>query len=62
MVEIDIAYQANLHTSCRHGPSGRQLETDAPLDNQARGASFPPTDLLATALGTCMLTVMGIAA
>ncbi len=62
MVEIDVAYEGDLHTTCRHGPSGRDLETDAPVDNQGRGESFSPTDLLATALGTCMLTVMGIAA
>lgn len=62
MVEIDVAYEGDLHTTCRHGPSGRELETDAPVDNQGRGESFSPTDLLATALGTCMLTVMGIVA
>jgi putative redox protein len=62
MVEIEVAYEGDLHTSCRHGPSGRELETDAPIDNQGRGESFSPTDLLATALGTCMLTVMGIVA
>ena len=62
MVKIDVAYEGDLHTTCRHGPSGRELETDAPVDNQGRGESFSPTDLLATALGTCMLTVMGIVA
>ena len=62
MVEIDVAYQGDLRTSCQHGPSGRELETDAPVDNQGRGESFSPTDLLATALGTCTLTVMGIVA
>ncbi len=62
MVEIEVAYEGDLHTTCRHGPSGREIETDAPIDNQGRGESFSPTDLLATALGTCMLTVMGIAA
>ncbi len=62
MVEIQVAYEGDLHTTCRHGPSGRELETDAPVDNQGRGESFSPTDLLATALGTCMLTVMGIVA
>jgi putative redox protein len=62
MVEIDVVYEGDLHTSCRHAPSGRELETDAPVDNQGRGESFSPTDLLATAVGTCMLTVMGIVA
>jgi putative redox protein len=45
-----------------HTPSGRALETDAPVDNQGRGESFSPTDLLATGLGTCMITTMGILA
>lgn len=45
-----------------HGPSARALETDAPLDNQGRGESFSPTDLLATGLITCMATTMGILA
>ena len=62
MVEIDVAYQGDLRTNCQHRPSGRELETDAPVDNHGRGESFSPTDLLATALGTCMLTVMGIVA
>lgn len=62
MVRIDIEYPGDLHTTCRHGPSGRVLDTDAPKDNQGRGESFSPTDLLATSLGSCMLTVMGIVA
>lgn len=62
MVRIDATYQGDLHTVCRHGPSGAELETDAPVDNQGRGASFSPTDLLATSLGSCMLTVMSILA
>jgi putative redox protein len=62
MVEIQVRYEGELHTSCSHGPSGRSLETDAPKDNEGRGESFSPTDLLATALGSCMLTVMGILA
>jgi putative redox protein len=62
MVEIQVLYEGDLHTRCSHGPSGRTLETDAPKDNEGRGESFSPTDLLATALGSCMLTVMGILA
>ena len=59
-VRIEVQYEGELHTSATHGPSGARLETDAPKDNEGRGESFSPTDLLATALGTCMLTVMGI--
>jgi len=62
MVEIRIEYQGDLHCEAVHGPSGDKLSTDAPLDNQGRGAAFSPTDLVATALGTCMATVMGIVA
>lgn len=61
-VEITVSYQGELHTEAIHGPSGKLLETDAPVDNQGRGESFSPTDLVATSLGTCMLTIMGIAA
>lgn len=60
MVTIDIAYQGQLRCSARHQPSGTQLATDAPVDNHGRGESFSPTDLLATSLGTCVLTIMGI--
>ena len=62
MVEIQVAYEGNLRTTAIHEPSGARLITDAPKDNQGEGLSFSPTDLLATALGTCMLTIMGIAA
>lgn len=62
MVEMHIAYQGGLRCRAVHGPSAAALETDAPVDNHGRGESFSPTDLLATALGSCMLTVMGIAA
>jgi putative redox protein len=62
MVQIDILYEGDLHTAARHEPSGAKLATDAPKDNEGRGESFSPTDLVATALGSCMLTVMGIAA
>lgn len=62
MVEIRLLYEGTLHTSAEHGPSATRLETDAPVDNQGKGESFSPTDLLATALGSCMLTTMAIVA
>jgi putative redox protein len=62
MVSIQLEYQGDLHCNAVHGPSGTTLSTDAPKDNQGRGESFSPTDLVATALGSCMLTVMGIMA
>ncbi len=62
MVEINGRYQGDLHCSARHGPSGSVLSTDAPKDNQGRGEAFSPTDLVATALGTCIATTMAIAA
>ncbi|HEY1788729.1 MAG TPA: OsmC family protein [Verrucomicrobiae bacterium] len=62
MVTIDIQYQGELHCEAVHGPSGTRLATDAPKDNMGKGESFSPTDLVATALGTCMMTLMGIAA
>ena len=62
MVEVDIAYKGDLRCEATHGPSKTRILTDAPVDNMGRGESFSPTDLVATALGTCMLTVMGIAA
>jgi len=62
MVQINIAYQGQLRCEAVHGPSGTKLSTDAPKDNHGKGESFSPTDLVATALGTCMLTIMGIVA
>lgn len=62
MVEIDVTYEGHLHCNAVHGPSGASLTTDAPKDNMGKGESFSPTDLLATALGTCMMTIMGITA
>jgi putative redox protein len=62
MVEIEVEYTGGLRCRSRHGPSGATLSTDAPKDNEGRGESFSPTDLVATALVTCMLTVMGIVA
>lgn len=57
-----VVYEGNLRTVCTHLNSGNVIETDAPLDNQGNGERFSPTDLVATALGSCMLTIMGIKA
>jgi putative redox protein len=62
MVEILIKYLGDLRCEARHEPSGTVITTDAPVDNEGRGESFSPTDLAATSLGACMLTIMGIAA
>jgi uncharacterized OsmC-like protein len=62
MVEIRIDYEGELHCSALHVPSGNTLVTDAPVDNNGRGEAFSPTDLVATALGACMATIMGIVA
>ncbi len=61
-VEIDIAYEGQLYCGAVHGPSGARLRTTAPVDNGGTGDQFSPTDLVAAALGTCMLTIMGIVA
>ncbi|HEY2589484.1 MAG TPA: OsmC family protein [Tepidisphaeraceae bacterium] len=62
MVEIRMTYDGQLRCTATHGPSGSTLLTDAPKDNMGKGEAFSPTDLVATALGTCMLTTMGISA
>lgn len=59
MVVIDLEYQGDLRCDAVH-PSGTHLSTDAPIDNQGKGESFSPSDLVATALGSCMMTIMGI--
>jgi len=57
-----VIYLGDLRTSATHIQSNSVIETDAPIDNQGKGARFSPTDLVATALSSCMLTIMGIAA
>jgi putative redox protein len=62
MTLIDSVYVGELRCRSSHQPSGTELDTDAPTDNQGKGERFSPTDLVATALSTCMLTIMGIVA
>ena len=57
-----IIYKGDLRTNATHLQSGTVIETDAPTDNQGKGEKFSPTDLMATALGTCMITTMAIKA
>jgi putative redox protein len=57
-----VVYEGNLRTVCTHLKSGSTIQTDAPPDNQGKGERFSPSDLVATALGSCMLTIMGIKA
>jgi len=60
MVRITGEYQGDLHCAVRHEPSGASFPTDAPKDNLGRGEAFSPTDLVATAFGSCMVTTMAI--
>jgi len=62
MITTETTYLGELRTSAVHIRSGATLITDAPVDNQGKGESFSPTDLVATALGSCMMTILGIAA
>lgn len=57
-----IIYQGHLRTEATHLQSGNTIITDAPVDNNGKGEAFSPTDMLATSLGCCMLTIMGIVA
>lgn len=57
-----VIYNGDLRTTCTHLRSGNHFETDAPIDNNGKGERFSPTDLMATSLATCMITVMGIKA
>jgi len=60
MATIHIDYSGDLRTDCTHLQSGTHMNTDAPTDNQGRGEAFSPTDLVANALGTCIITTMAI--
>ena len=60
MATIHIDYLGELRTDCVHLQSGTHINTDAPTDNQGRGEAFSPTDLVANALGTCIITTMAI--
>ena len=62
MATIKTTYIGGLRTEATHLQSGTKIITDAPVDNQGKGEAFSPTDLLAASLGSCMLTIMGIAA
>src|ERR1700751_1014600 len=62
MVEVSVKYTGNLHCDATHGPSQSRIATDAPADNKGKGEAFSPTRLVATALGTCISTTMGIKA
>src|SRR5688572_25161266 len=57
-----VVYEGELRTTCTHLRSSSSFETDAPVDNNGKGERFSPTDLMATSLATCMITVMGIKA
>ena len=57
-----VIYDGDLRTVALHYASGTRIETDAPVDNHGKGEKFSPTDLVATALGSCMLTIMGMKA
>jgi uncharacterized OsmC-like protein len=62
VVRIEATYDGDLRCTAIHGPSGMQLVTDAPVDNKGKGESFSPTDLLATSMLTCVMTIVAIRA
>src|SRR3954467_14642317 len=62
MVQVSVKYTGDLHCNATHGPSQAKISTDAPSDNKGKGEAFSPTDLVATALATCISTTMGIRA
>ncbi len=61
-VYTDVEYLGDLHCRVHHGPSGHEFTTDAPKDNRGNGEFFSPTDLVGTAMGSCIATIMGIKA
>jgi putative redox protein len=61
-VKLSCEYLGDLRTRATHGPSASTLLTDAPVDNQGKGEAFSPSDLAATAVGSCILTILGIQA
>ena len=62
MATVETIYMGGLRTEATHVQSGTKIVTDAPTDNHGKGESFSPTDLVSAALGSCMMTLMGIAA
>ena len=62
MATISSSYSGNLRTQAIHNASGNTIITDAPIDNNGRGEAFSPSDLVCAALGSCMMTIMGIVA
>lgn len=62
MVTVTASYEGDLACTAVHGPSNTAIRTDAPKDNEGQGRWFSPTDLVGTAMATCMLTIMGIVA
>lgn len=62
MHTIELEYQGELRNKATHLPSGSVIESDAPIDNQGKGECFSPTDLMASSLGLCMMTILGIKA
>ncbi|RNI32556.1 OsmC family peroxiredoxin [Rufibacter immobilis] len=62
MSSMTLTYSGQLRTSGTHLASGNTIVTDAPVDNNGRGEAYSPTDLVCSALGSCMMTIMGIVA
>lgn len=62
MITSTVYYEGGLHCRLKHEHSGNEIVTDAPVDNNGKGEAFSPTDLVATSLASCMITIMGMAA